>query len=50
MDATTVDPMRWADAFLAALRGGGYILVGLLALLIVCRWPPWRRASKKEVD
>ena len=47
MDPTVVDPMRWADAFLVALRGGGYILVGLLALLIVCRWPPWRRVPKK---
>jgi hypothetical protein len=48
MDPTVADPMRWADAFLVALNGGGYFLVGLLALLIVCRWPPWRRAPKKE--
>jgi hypothetical protein len=40
-----VDPHAWAAAFLEAFRGGGWSVVGLLALLIVCRWPPWRKKA-----
>lgn len=45
-----IDPNAWADAFIKAFNGGGWAVPVLSALLIVCRWPPWRGSRKVRHD
>ena len=45
-DRGSLDPLKWADAMLALLKGGGWIVPALIALWIVLRWWPWRRKGQ----
>ena len=38
-----VNPGAWADAAIRLFKGGGWVIPALLALYVVCRWPPWRK-------
>lgn len=38
----------WAQAILTVWRGGGWQLCGFIAFIVMCRYPPWRRAKKEE--
>lgn len=38
-----VDPGAWADAAIRLFAGGGWVVPALVALYVVCRWPPWRK-------
>lgn len=44
---SALDPVRWAEAAAhLATNPAFYVFVGLLALLIVMKWGPWRRKGE----
>ena len=40
------DPVRWAQAAAELARNPAlYLFIGLIALLVICKWPPWRKTK-----
>jgi hypothetical protein len=42
-----IDPGAWADGWVRLAQSPGFAyLCGLIALFVVCKWPPWRKGEK----
>ena len=46
IEMNQIDPHAWSQAFIEAFKGGGWVVPALIALVIICRWPPWRKGQK----
>jgi hypothetical protein len=45
MELPEINPIEWADALIKAIAAGGWVVILLIVLFIVCKWPPWRKSK-----